>query len=143
MIESYLKPENGLQALLNDLCNKEASELNLKIIKQALKGDYSDFGSTTKDISGLVTLHRELKLARYDDLVKNIYTGKYDHNFGPKPSASHPEKKQADKWFKAQNKEFNNSMNFVCNWIKSDIQKDEGKQIKDEEMAESTFGRHP
>lgn len=95
LIAQYDIQEPELKALLDDLCTKPEDANNLVIIKKALRGIYSDFGSPLDDPN--TTLIHHLQIAGYADLVKKAINGDYDYNYGPKPSASHPDFAAASK----------------------------------------------
>lgn len=118
MLSQFNIQEDGLQKLIDDLCTKNEDDLNLAIIKKALYGTYSDFGSSADMPVTLLAMH--LNSAGYPDMAKNAEQGKYDHPFGAKLSATSG---QPDTNYQAQVQSFANSMGFIRNWIKSDIEK--------------------
>ncbi len=79
MIAQYDIKEQGLKNLLDDLSLKQEDDGNLTIIRQALKGHFSDFNSPL--VAPATALIMQLEKLGYADLAKNY--GRYDHNFRP------------------------------------------------------------
>lgn len=92
LIKKYVIKDENLNQLLKDLLSKPDCDRNRKLIQNALRGVYSDFGSPLP--LPLSTLEVELRGAGYDDLAKNVIHGHYDHSFGGKlkgaASPKHP-----------------------------------------------------
>jgi len=88
VISQYDIREPELKSLIDALCEKPEDANNMSIIKNALRGDYSDFGS--RHAMPQFVLADHFKTAGYDDLIPRIYAGDFDHNYGPKPNVTHP-----------------------------------------------------
>jgi hypothetical protein len=88
LISQYDIKEQELQDLLDALCNKPEDANNIGIIRRALRGDYSDFGSSHAMPQHLMVEH--FKQASYNDLIQRVYDGDFDYNYGAKPSAKNP-----------------------------------------------------
>lgn len=79
MIARYDIKEQGLKKLLKDLCLKQEDYGNFKIILRALRGDFSEFHSSSAEPAS--KLIKQLKKLGYADLAKNY--GRYDHYYKP------------------------------------------------------------
>lgn len=145
LVSQYDIKEEGLKKLIDDLCQQPEEPKNMRLVQCALRGTYSDFGSSEVMPSTLLIAHLQSAALRYDSynaLIKKAEQGEYDHNYGPQPSASHPSPEQANQHFQAQKQSFADSMNFVMEWIKSDIAaKENGQQVdeKKDNVASSTM----
>lgn len=118
LIAQYDIKEPALKELLDDLCSKPEDANNITIIKKALRGIYSDFGSPLAMPE--LTLNEHLKQAGYPDLAAKVYTGNYDHNYGPKPSAANPNFAAATQHRKDQEQSMANSMFSIIAQLQKD-----------------------
>lgn len=84
LIARYDIQEEGLKNLIEDLCSKPEDANNLTFVEKALRGYYSDYGSTT-----ISPMHTDFKTAGYDDLLSKV--NKYDHDFAAKAKPSDPD----------------------------------------------------
>jgi hypothetical protein len=66
----------AMNRLVVDLYDKPQSSIRKKIITRALKLEYSTYSSKLEFPS--FALEFDLELAGYDDLIGNLYNGKYD-----------------------------------------------------------------
>lgn len=83
IISQYVIQEPGLQNLINDLYNKPEDVNNIAIIKNALRGLYSDVHSSPA--SQNTTLITHLEMAGYKDLAKNAEHGQYHYHHAAVP----------------------------------------------------------
>lgn len=116
----YDLKETGLQNLIHDLCLKNDDDQNRDILTKALAGTYSDLGS--KHIFPIMLLYEDLSQAQYSDLATLVYTGRYDHDFGPKAKTNHPDFIQANKSYGNQKRRFQKQLGFITSWIRTDLE---------------------
>ncbi|MDR3441479.1 MAG: hypothetical protein P4L65_00510 [Legionella sp.] len=87
LIAKYNIIEEGLQALVKDLLALPDNSNNRVILQKALKGIYSDFGSSVD--MPRTELQTHLAAAKktepaYEALLQEAYKGTYDHDTGAK-----------------------------------------------------------
>lgn len=79
MVQDYIIKEEGLKALVTDLLAKADDNNNDSILRGALRGRYSDFGSSA---TPCLLLAEHLKAANYTDMANKVFQGTYEHD-GP------------------------------------------------------------
>lgn len=128
-LSEYVTEEKGLKNLLDDLCLKKEDDINLSIIKKALSGTYSDYGSEFALPNMLLV--EDLNKAGYEDLTENAIEGEYEHNYGAQASAKHPSPEQADKLYQAQKQSFADTLNsfFAGLKMRSSPENDTKKEV--------------